>query len=1391
MKNYKKGLLSLFTLTICISLFIGCSRDAEELEEAPFPDTPEVFIDGFSGDMAYEAFGESKITAFEVDLSVKYKGETSMRFDVPNTGDPAGGFAAGLFKVDNSRTNQVLNARDLSSYNVLTFWGRASEAASIDELGFGFTFDNEKYKAHIKDTPFSTTWTKYFVPIPDPSKLTKEVGLFYFVDGPEDGEGYSFWIDELKYENLGTIGYETASILNGEDREETASTGSKITIGGLAMSANLPNGVDQEVIPAPAYFDFNVADNSVASVSELGVVEVKGEGTTTITGSIGNLVATGSLKVISTGAFIHAPTPTRDPANVLSLFSNAYTNVPVEYYNGFWAPFQTTLSADFTIDGDDVLSYTDFNFVGTQFTIPTIDGSEMTHLHLDLWLPNEVDPAAQFAVEIVDIGSDGTFDAPNYSTEVVYTSPDPLVSQSWIGLDIPLSGLTSKTNLAQVIYKNLDSPLSNFYVDNVYFYSGDAPDPVTLPIDFENGENLTGAFDNGANGEPVTNPDQSGINTSSTVYQFNKVEGSAWYSGVFNIFTPNIDPALGNVFKFKIWSPKENINVRFQLEKEGNQGPIPTYNLDRMLTTANTWVEMEFDFSSTPINLADGYDKIVIFPDFDESNQVPVSPAAIYYLDDISQAMSSGGDNTPPVITLNGEATINLNVGDMFTDPGATATDNVDGDISGNIMVGGDMVDTNSPGTYVITYNVSDAAGNAAAEVTRTVIVSDSGMALFPIDFEDGSSLTGAFDGGANGANADNPDQSGINTSLKVYQFNKVEGSAWYSGAFNIFSQDIDPSQGNNFKLKIWSPKANINVRFQLEKEGNQGPIPTYSIDRMVTTANTWVELEYDFSDTPINLADGYDKIVIFPDFDDSNQVPVSPEAIYYIDDIDQDFGGGGDMVAPVITLIGESTINLNVGDMFTDPGAMAMDNVDGDISGNIMVGGDMVDTNTPGTYVITYNVSDAAGNAAAEVTRTVIVSDSGMGLFPLDFEDGSSLTGAFDGGANGANADNPDQSGINTSSKVYQFNKVEGSAWYSGAFNIFSQDIDPSKGNNFKLKIWSPKANINVRFQLEKEGNQGPIPTYSIDRMVTTADTWVELEYDFSDTPINLADGYDKIVIFPDFDDSNQVPVSPAAIYYIDDIDQDFGGGGDMVAPVITLIGASTINLNVGDMFTDPGAMAMDNVDGDISGNIVVGGDMVDVNTVGTYVITYNVIDAAGNAAAEVTRTVIVSDPNMGLFPIDFEDGSSLTGAFDGGANGANADNPDQSGINTSSKVYQFNKVQGSAWYSGMFNIFPMDIDPAGGTTFKFKIWSPKANINVRFQLEKEGNQGPIVTYLVDQTLTEANTWVEMSFDFSTTPINLADGYDKIVIFPDFDDSNQVPVATEAIYYIDDITQQ
>jgi hypothetical protein len=82
-------------------------------------------------------------------------------------------------------------------------------------------------------------------------------------------------------------------------------------------------------------------------------------------------------------------------------------------------------------------------------------------------------------------------------------------------------------------------------------------------------------------------------------------------------------------------------------------------------------------------------------------------------------AACSKKDGTLPEITIKGSPLIIVELNSPYTDAGATATDNVDGDLT--VSAKG-TVDTNFAGTYNITYTAMDAAGNEANSV-RTVIV--------------------------------------------------------------------------------------------------------------------------------------------------------------------------------------------------------------------------------------------------------------------------------------------------------------------------------------------------------------------------------------------------------------------------------------------------------------------------------------------------------------------------------------------------------------------------------------------------------------------------------------------------------------------------------------------
>jgi len=82
-----------------------------------------------------------------------------------------------------------------------------------------------------------------------------------------------------------------------------------------------------------------------------------------------------------------------------------------------------------------------------------------------------------------------------------------------------------------------------------------------------------------------------------------------------------------------------------------------------------------------------------------------------------------GRDTTPPVITLTGANPLIIAVGEAYVEPGATATDDRDGDLTASIVINTSAVDSSIPGTYQVTYNVRDAAGNAAVTMIRIVTV--------------------------------------------------------------------------------------------------------------------------------------------------------------------------------------------------------------------------------------------------------------------------------------------------------------------------------------------------------------------------------------------------------------------------------------------------------------------------------------------------------------------------------------------------------------------------------------------------------------------------------------------------------------------------------------------
>ena len=129
----------------------------------------------------------------------------------------------------------------------LPFGQKASQGVVIGEIGYGQDFGLNQYQVNETNVTLSTNWVKYVIPIPDPSKLFDERGMFWYSAGTQNtgGSGYTFWIDELKFEKLGTIGQPRPAIANGQDIVQDAFAGINLEVTGLTQTFNLGSGLNK------------------------------------------------------------------------------------------------------------------------------------------------------------------------------------------------------------------------------------------------------------------------------------------------------------------------------------------------------------------------------------------------------------------------------------------------------------------------------------------------------------------------------------------------------------------------------------------------------------------------------------------------------------------------------------------------------------------------------------------------------------------------------------------------------------------------------------------------------------------------------------------------------------------------------------------------------------------------------------------------------------------------------------------------------------------------------------------------------------------------------------------------------------------------------------------
>jgi hypothetical protein len=529
-----------------------------------------VFTDDYAAGATFVDFGGA-INTVTIDNTVAQSGTSSLKAIVPSSAYVGGAIKAAA-------------AQNLSTYNAVSFWVRASASKTLNVSGISNNGTQAVFQAEYINLSVSTTWKKYIIPIPAPGKLTAEDGLFHFAEGSDEGP-YTLWFDDIQYENSPAIGASSPGI---GSQTLNPLVGGTFTPGGQTWNV-IVNGVNQTINVNLACFDFSSSNNAVATVTN-GVGTAVGAGTATITGSLNGVTASGTITV-NVGAvsapMTAAPTPTKPAANVISIFSNAYTNLPNTNWNPNWG--QSTIVTDVQIAGNDTKKYQNLNYQGIEFQ-SAIDASQMQFVHFDIWTPN----ATAFDLFLIN---------PGPIEKEVRVNPTAGV---WNSYDIPLSSFSpvALNNIFQIKLVGTPFGTSLVWMDNLYFYKNAAvtvpltaaPTPTRPPANvisvFSNAYTNIGGTDwnpNWGQSTVVTDIQIAGNDT--------KKYENLNYQGIE--FTPAINASTMQFVHFDIWTPNATAFDFFLI----NPGPI-----EKAVTvnpTAGSWNSYDIPLSSfNTINLS-------------------------------------------------------------------------------------------------------------------------------------------------------------------------------------------------------------------------------------------------------------------------------------------------------------------------------------------------------------------------------------------------------------------------------------------------------------------------------------------------------------------------------------------------------------------------------------------------------------------------------------------------------------------------------------------------------------------------------------------------------------------------------------------------------------------
>ena len=201
------------------------------------------------------------------------------------------------------------------------------------------------------------------------------------------------------------------------------------------------------------------------------------------------------------------------------------------------------------------------------------------------------------------------------------------VANAWENLLYDFSGAPIADYVRIVIFFDFGNSGdgSVYFYDDIELVGTQIGVPPLKFQDFEGAAPAFTVFGNIAATEVISNPDISGVNTTTNVAQLTKTTGSEVWAGTFFEVDIPLDFDAYNSISVKTWSPKSGAMVKLKLE---NADASVTHEEDMFTTATNAWEELIYDFSGAP---AADYIRVVIFFDFGNSGD-----SSVYYFDEFT-----------------------------------------------------------------------------------------------------------------------------------------------------------------------------------------------------------------------------------------------------------------------------------------------------------------------------------------------------------------------------------------------------------------------------------------------------------------------------------------------------------------------------------------------------------------------------------------------------------------------------------------------------------------------------------------------------------------------------------------------------------------------------------